>query len=260
MAIPVAALAGISAPPVLSAAAQASAMMGGSSAGAAGAAGAGAAGMSLAGLVGVVTKLSPVIFTVTKAMQALNGQITESRRQFAQYNGTIAVAFAKLDVGRIHRDIGMGRATSASTAELVDSTNRKEQAMQPLNAALTNIGNSFGDAINEAAIFILDNGITPILKLMPGYKEPKPEQDATALQILLGRMPRGNGGWHGGNGPEPFGATAFREGIQAQQIANEARRHGPIDKHTYELDKLARAGAYAVGKAARREAYRKRFS
>lgn len=232
-------------------------------------AGAGGAGIAAAGA-------GASLATLAKSAEAVNAAFLETRRSMAQYNGMIAAAFNKLDVGRIQREIQSGNATAASTSAFADSQDRLEQAMQPMNNALTNMGNFIADAINEGAIFILDNGINPLLRFF-GAEEIKRNDGGNnnALVMMLGMMGRGEGG-----GVSP-GESMFRMGIAQAGYARRNRdlnrpagggnpagefefderslytRQQQVNRH-HAAGQAMKRKAYLEGKAARRKAYENR--
>jgi len=119
------------------------------------------------------------LLVLPKATHAVSNRFLEAQRSLTQYNATIAAAFHKLEVGRIQREIGRGASTAGTTRELADSTNRLETALQPFGNLATNFKNTFADAINEAAVFVL-NGIAPAFDKLNGLlfeqQTPQPEQ------------------------------------------------------------------------------------
>ncbi len=127
--------------------------------------GGGAASRAANGLGDLAKKLPPVIasFAALPAIaHGFSNRLLEAQRSLTQYNGTIAAAFAKLELGRIQRSIRGGVMTAGTTSDLADSTNRLENALMPLSSLKDNLQNIFLDSLNEVAIFML-NGINKIL-------------------------------------------------------------------------------------------------
>lgn len=130
------------------------------------------------------TGSSVALAVLPNTIHAVSSRFVEAQRALTQYNATIAVAFHKLDVGRIQRDIRRGGATAGTTRELADSTNRLEEALQPIGNLTTNFKNIIGDALNEAAIILLK----PINKILDKFGLDKfglEEINPTALQRFL---------------------------------------------------------------------------
>lgn len=143
-----------------------------------------AAKQAMLSLAKATAGAAAALLVLPKATQAVSNRLLEAQRSLTQYNATIAAAFHRLEVGRIQREIGRGRATAGTTRELADSTNRLETALMPFSNLATNIKNSFADAINEAAIFVL-NGIAPAFDKLNGvlFEQEKPQP--AALQQFL---------------------------------------------------------------------------
>lgn len=145
------------------------------------------AASSLASLGKVLPPVVAAFAALPSIAHALSNRFLESQRNLTQYNATIAAAFHQLEVGRIQRDIRRGGATAGTTRGLAESTNRLENALAPIGNLTTNIGNVFADALNEAAIFMLE-GIKPAFKaLNDAIFEPEKPQPAALQQFLDNR-------------------------------------------------------------------------
>ncbi len=140
------------------------------------------AGRAASGLANLAKVLGPTVGALAalpKVAHALSNRFLEAQRNLAQYNGTIATSLARLEVGRIGRDIRSGGMTAGTTRELADSTNRLEESLQPIGNLTTNIKHVFADALNEAAIFLL-NGVNtivnPVAEALFEQEKPKPAE------------------------------------------------------------------------------------
>ena len=103
----------------------------------------GAAGTAVAGIgifVAAIVKASQEVYSFARAQE-------EEVRRLADLNASLAVATATLDMGRLERDIEMGRATEESGATLTDSIDRFERAIAPIQEVATNIANTVGGAL-----------------------------------------------------------------------------------------------------------------
>jgi hypothetical protein len=107
-------------------------------------AGAGTAGLLTGGLaLGVAFTAISVLLTgmVASALRSFVNRINEGNRGLAQYNGQIAVAFARLDYNRIRREIERGRHTSASSTFLTRQLDQLEESLEPLSTIFANVTN-----------------------------------------------------------------------------------------------------------------------
>ncbi|MEK9810378.1 MAG: hypothetical protein VW362_08015 [Candidatus Nanopelagicales bacterium] len=105
-----------------------------------------AAGIGAAGIVGVVAGVAAfgalITVALTPAMKKFAEHVNEGNRHLSRYNGSIAAAFARLDIGRFHRERMMGQETSVSSTRLSDAVNEMEEALHPLSQDMRTIGNS----------------------------------------------------------------------------------------------------------------------
>lgn len=111
----------------------------------------GAAGMAVGTTalgVGVVIGFTKAVLDAKDALAKFGDTVNEANRRFATYNGNIAAAFNRLDVGRLSREIDTGKATEGSSVAVAEWKNRFEQANQPL----VNMGQT---AKNTAAVTAL---------------------------------------------------------------------------------------------------------
>jgi len=145
------------------------------------------AAASLASLGKVLPPMVAAFAVLPSIAHALSNRFLEAQKNLAQYNATIAAAFHQLEVGRIQRDIRRGTATAGTTRGLADSTNRLENALAPIGNFTTNIKNVFADALNEAAVFMLE-GIKPAFEaLNDAIFDPEKPQPAALQQFLDNR-------------------------------------------------------------------------
>lgn len=112
--------------------------------GGAAAAGAGAMGMVTGGValaLGFTVIATLLTGMVASALRSFANHINEGNRGLAQYNGQIAVAFARLDYNRIRREIERGRHTSASSTFLTRQVDQLEESLEPLSTIFANVTN-----------------------------------------------------------------------------------------------------------------------
>lgn len=112
--------------------------------GGAAAAGAGAMGMVTGGValaLGFTVIATLLTGLVASALRSFVNHINEGNRGLAQYNGHIAVAFARLDYNRIRREIERGRHTSASSTFLTRQVDQLEESLEPLSTIFANVTN-----------------------------------------------------------------------------------------------------------------------
>lgn len=125
--------------------------------GAGAAAGRGGAGSLLAGARQAAGAVDPTAgaFAVTrmfggvvsagnrfaKNLGAWSEASIRSQEQFANLNSSFAHSMAQLRVGRLTRDLEIGRQTSGSFGDLVQARNQFEEAMVPIRSSLQNVEN-----------------------------------------------------------------------------------------------------------------------
>ncbi len=120
-------------------------------AGAAGAEGAAAAGAMAAGaaipIAGVAIAATFALVELGKASINLAHQQEEQSRRLAEYSPGQAQNVAELDMGRVQRNMELGEDTAGSSQELMQSLDRLEKALLPLETAVTNATNAIGSVL-----------------------------------------------------------------------------------------------------------------
>lgn len=102
-----------------------------------------------AAIAGVAVGLVSAFAGLLAASKSLSTRWNEANRELATYNGMIAGAMARLDVGRIRRGMERGAQTQESATDLADAVNRMEQSLLPLRSDI-NIGfNRVGEFLAE---------------------------------------------------------------------------------------------------------------
>jgi len=152
------------------AAARGAGMAAGGGAGAAGggaaAAGGGAAGagaMAAAGPVGVVVAATVALVELAKAGHDLAYSQEEHARKLAEMSPSQAANVQQLDYQRMMRDFEKGEATAGSSGNMMESIDRFEKAIQPIETAVTNIMNTVGTQAMESLSNIAE-GVNVILE------------------------------------------------------------------------------------------------
>jgi len=164
---------------------------------------AGGAGGAAIGATAATVGFVMALNDASKALGRFGQELNESNRKYATYNGSIAMAFAKLDIARLQRDIQTGRATQGSAVALANSVNRFEKAGQPLREAGGTALNIVGTGLTEIAtrmtelvtitadVFGVLSGIKEWGKFLFGdaAKEAHPNQKAAAAMLGVGLVP-----------------------------------------------------------------------
>lgn len=100
------------------------------------------ASSAVRGLAKNATSATAALAAFPPIVKRLSDRFAESQRHLSQYNATIATAFARLDIGRMSRDIRVGAQTSGSTEKLTKAIDRFEQAATPIRVAFINFANT----------------------------------------------------------------------------------------------------------------------
>lgn len=117
-----------------------------------------------------------------KAIQALGSIVVDSQRGTARYSGTMSLAAAKLDIGRIGRDMQTAQATSGSFTRLTQSLDKLENAMQPFREAMTNfLNNGLAELLNLTTSFV--NLVKPLAPVID-YTGKAIENLAVGIQAM----------------------------------------------------------------------------
>jgi hypothetical protein len=99
--------------------------------------------------------LGGVFGALTLAGRKLADAQLEHQKMYAKFNGTIAVAYAKLNRSDIIRSRASASATAGTTDTLVGAINEMRDANQPLSNMLTNIYNSIGTFATKIVTVVL---------------------------------------------------------------------------------------------------------
>jgi hypothetical protein len=117
-----------------------------------------------------------------KAIQALGSIVVDSQRGTARYSGTMSLAAAKLDIGRIGRDMQTAQGTSGSFTRLTQSLDKLENAMQPFREAMTNfLNNGLAELLNLTTSFV--NLVKPLAPVID-YTGKAIENLAVGIQAM----------------------------------------------------------------------------
>ena len=81
-----------------------------------------------------------------------------------RFNGSIAAAFASLDVKQFHLDIDKASATQGSTTGLIKAIEEFNQAFAPMSADLLTLGNGIATGVVKIGTFL--SGMYQRLKSM----------------------------------------------------------------------------------------------
>jgi hypothetical protein len=103
-------------------------------------------------------------FWAGKKLLELGDRAYRTTLRVADYDGSLALSRAQLNVGRIQRDIRMAHALSDRGSEAMREINRFEQNMAPINEALNNVGLFFQNEFYRTANWFLD-GINKISEI-----------------------------------------------------------------------------------------------
>lgn len=116
---------------------------------------------TFAKLTGVVGASVAAIGGYMLATQRITRALAESRRELAPYSGQIASAFSRLEVQELRSRIRTARETSGSTALLVDSVRRQNQALEQMNRDIATANNLIG-TLNATITEFLGHAYTAI--------------------------------------------------------------------------------------------------
>lgn len=143
--------------------------------GGAGILGSGGAGSKAAAGAGIALKFAEAVYEFGKATYAFARDLEKEVRRLAEVGPSQAIAAAELDVNRILRDIKKAEDTAGSSKDLMESLNRFENAIAPLEALLTNISNTIGSTLLDL-MSTMAEAVNELLALVPGLK-PKDKKD-----------------------------------------------------------------------------------
>jgi len=111
---------------------------------------------ALGRVTGGATLLVTAAAASVRALHNFSSQLSESQRYLEQYNGTIAVSFARLEMDRIGRSIKTGQATAESTKYNNEALSRLEDAMMPYQNLWTNAVQNITGAIADLGADVLN--------------------------------------------------------------------------------------------------------
>lgn len=81
-------------------------------------------------------------------------KLIESQQHLTQFNGRMAIAAMKLEIGQLKRDLTAANATSESYSNLADSQNRLADSLAPVDNAWANLKNNWQTMTNNIAASI----------------------------------------------------------------------------------------------------------
>jgi len=103
-----------------------------------------------AGLAGgALLTLGQATISAVRGLSRFADSVNESNRHLASYNGGIAYAFARLNVGDLRRNIRMGQMTEGTATKLADSINRMRDSWMTFDKSTRNMQNVFATAAAE---------------------------------------------------------------------------------------------------------------
>lgn len=103
-----------------------------------------------AGLAGgALLTLGQATLGAIRGLSRFADSVNESNRHLASYNGGIAYAFARLNVGDMRRNIRMGQMTEGTATKLADSINRMRDSWMTFDKSTRNMQNVFATAAAE---------------------------------------------------------------------------------------------------------------
>ena len=110
-------------------------------------------------LVAAFAALAAVItIKVIGAFQKFISNIVESNRSLAMYNGTIALAMARLDIARIRREIHRGHVLADSAKFAAEGLDRFEEAAEPYLTNWSMLWNNIAGGVGHAGGAVLETG------------------------------------------------------------------------------------------------------
>jgi hypothetical protein len=123
--------------------------------------------LAMAGIANPYTALATGVVAATAALVKLPGaaerfssSLLESRRHLQHYNGTIAIAFARLDYQQRMLDMRTANATAGSTSLVASSLENLRNERQWSREAMTtasNLGTYLGVQVGRVANYVLQN-------------------------------------------------------------------------------------------------------
>lgn len=140
--------------------------------------------MAAAGPVGIIVAATVALVELTKAGIDLAYSQEEHARKLAEMSPSQAANVQQLDYSRMIRDFEKGEATAGTSGDLMQSIDRFEDAMAPIETAVTNILNVVGSEVMDYleqfakmggdAVKLLER-IPGVKKLIKGDDEDGPE-------------------------------------------------------------------------------------
>ncbi len=120
-------------------------------------------------------------------------RLLASQQDLIKFNGNIAAGFARLQSGRINRQVEAGELTGGSTRMLAESMNRLEESIAPFKNTATFLLNMVGTAGLEAATISI-NTLSEVIKLqfpmlakMVEEKAAELKKQAEASEVVPGK-------------------------------------------------------------------------
>lgn len=98
-------------------------------------------GKKIAPLPAAIVATAVAFALLPKKLSDFASSLLESRRQFAEVNGSYAVTFAKLDAQKFGRSVRLAGMTSGTTSKLADTTSQLQDRLVPYAAGAVNILN-----------------------------------------------------------------------------------------------------------------------
>ena len=153
---------------------------------------------TVVGLTGAFGSLTVGSAALTNTIQSVSAAFLERQRHREAFSGNIAFAGARLDVGRLQREIQMAQGTDDTFGDLANAVNDLEKATAPYKMAAQNVQNKGLEQLNRVAagVIKLVELFTPIDKIIEKLnewldedKKPKPIGDVKILEdIAAGRV------------------------------------------------------------------------
>jgi hypothetical protein len=85
-----------------------------------------------------------VITDATKAMKEFAARTFDSNKNLAQYNGQLAIAYTRLNIGDFYRGVNLANRTAPGGEAFVKAVDRMRDSLQEFSVLQKNAGNQLG--------------------------------------------------------------------------------------------------------------------
>jgi hypothetical protein len=159
----------------------------------------GAAAGAVGGFVVASAAVGIELISVEKGLQAFTQGVVDGNEHLRKWNGELAVAQARLEVGDIKREIHTAGATGSTAASAATELNNLKDEFQPLSEGISNVVNLLAGAAADVGILVtwvirFGTVIGPLLEFLNWSVKPKPSEAPLKglMDMLQARM--GNAG------------------------------------------------------------------